>query len=157
MEKKKVSPLHAFKDTQSGKWGFKNEEGDIVVSPKWWLAYHEFSEGMCPVVNDDKKVGFVNETGELVIPCKYACSLDFREGLCRVQDAETLMNGYINKIGETVIPFIYRKAGDFKNGLAIVRDNSGYYGAINQKNEVVYPFKYDWEDLYDMLYHTSTV
>jgi len=107
MEQKTKAPLHSFKDKESGKWGFKNSNDEVVVSPRWWLTYHQFSEGMCPVVNDNKKVGFVDENGELVIPCEFAFSFDFREGLCRVQDAETFMNGYINKKGETVIPFLY--------------------------------------------------
>ena len=140
MEQKTKAALHSFKDKESGKWGFKNDAGEIVVSPRWRSIYYEFSEGLCPVTNDDKKFGFVNEAGELVIPCKFAFSFDFREGLCRVQDAETLMNGYINKKGETVIPFIYMKGGDFKDGLANVMDANGKWGVINRKGETVIPF-----------------
>ena len=152
MEQNVKAPLVAFKDSKSGKWGFKNNDDEVVVPPTWWLAYHQFSEGMCPVVNDEKKVGFVDETGQLVIPCKYVSALDFRDGLAKVQEAETFKIGYINHKGETVIPFVYRKGGDFENGLAMVSSDNGMWGAINKTNMVVFPFKYGWEELYDILH-----
>ena len=73
--------LHAFKDKESGKWGFKDDNDEVVVPPQWRLIYHKFDEGMCAVVDDDKKVGFVNETGKLVIPCQYESHSYFSEGL----------------------------------------------------------------------------
>ena len=152
MEQKTKAPLHAFKDEQSGKWGFKNVNDEIVVSPRWWLIYHKFDEGMCAVADDDKKIGFVDETGKLVILCRYVSHSYFCEGLVKVQEAETYKIGYINKEGKTVIPFVYRKGGDYENGLAMVSSDNGLWGAINQKNMVVYPFKYGWEELYDILH-----
>lgn len=133
MEQKNLHPLYPFKDSQSGKWGFKNNKDEVVVSPCWWLVYHQFSEGMCPVINDEKKVGFVDETGKLVIPCNYVHALDFRDGLASVQEDGTFKIGYINHQGETVIPFLYRKGGDFEDGLAMVSSDNGMWGAINHK------------------------
>jgi len=152
MEQNTNVQLHAFKDRESGKWGFKNDNDEVVVSPRWWLIYHKFDEGMCAVADDDKKVGFVDETGKLVIPCQYVSHSYFCDGLVKVQEAETYKIGYINKKGETIIPFVYRKGGDFENGLAMVSSDNGLWGAINQKNMVVYPFKYGWEELYDILH-----
>lgn len=155
MEKNVNVPLHAFKDSESGKWGFKNDNDEIVVSPRWRLIYHKFDEGMCAVGDDDKNVGFVDETGKLAIPCQYVFHSYFCEGLVKVQEAETYKIGYINKKGETIIPFLYRKGGDFENGIAMVSSDNGLWGAINQKNMVVYPFKYGWEELYDILHKCS--
>lgn len=152
MEQKTKAPLRAFKDEASGKWGFKNSNDEVVVSPIYRNAYYKFSEGLCPVVDEDKKFGFVDETGKLVIPCKFIHALDFRDGLASVQEEGTFKNGYINHQGELVIPFMYRKGGDFINGLAMVSDDSGRWGAINHENELVYPIQYGWEELYDMLY-----
>ena len=45
--------LHAFKDKESGKWGFKDDNDEVVVPPQWRLIYHKFDEGMCAVVDDD--------------------------------------------------------------------------------------------------------
>lgn len=152
MEQKVTSPIKAFKDNESGKWGFKNNDDEVIVPPTWQNACYKFSEGLCPVVNDDKKVGFVDETGNLVIPCIFVHALDFRDGLALVQEEETFKIGYINKKGETVIPFVYRKGGDFENGLAMVSSDNGMWGAISKTNRVVFPFKYGWEELYDILH-----
>ena len=152
MEQKVTSPIKAFKDNESGKWGFKNNDDEVVVNPTWWHVYYKFDEGMCAVANDDKKIGFVDETGQLVIPCQYVSHSFFCEGLVKVQEAETIKIGYINHKGETVIPFVYRKGGDFENGLAMVSSDNGMWGAINKTNMVVFPFKYGWEELYDILH-----
>lgn len=37
----------------------------------------------------------------------------------------------------------------------MVSDASGAWGAINHENELIYPFKYGWEELYDILYKSS--
>lgn len=142
MEQKTNAALWGFKDKESGKWGFKNSNGDVVVSPRWWLVYHRFDEGMCAVVNDDKEIGFVDETGKVVIPCQYVSHSYFSEGLVKVQQVETFKIGYINRKGETVIPFIYRRGGDFKNGIATVCNEDGMWGCINQKGEIVIPFTF---------------
>lgn len=152
MEQKEKSPLRAFKDKESGKWGFKNNDDEVVVSPTWWHAYYKFDEGMCAVANEDKMIGFVDETGQLVIPCQYVSHSFFCEGLVKVQEAETFKIGYINHKGETVIPFVYRKGGDFENGLAMVSSDNGMWGAVSKTNRVVFPFKYGWKELYDILH-----
>ena len=102
MDQKVTTPLRAFKDKESGKWGFKNNDDEVIVPPTWRNANYKFSEGLCPVVNDDKRFGFVDETGNLVIPCNFVHALDFRDGLARVQEEGTFKIGYINKKGETV-------------------------------------------------------
>lgn len=150
MEQKVTSPLRAFKDKESGKWGFKNNDGEVVVPPTWWNAYFQFDEGMCAVANDDKKIGFVDETGKLVIPCQYIWHSVFSEGLVKVQDAKTHKMGYINKSGDTVIPFVFQKGGDFKDGITTVMGDNGKWGVINRKGETLIPFLYgnalsEWE------------
>ena len=99
-----------------------------------------------------KKIGFVDETGQLVIPCQYVSHSFFCEGLVKVQEAETFKIGYINHKGETVIPFLYRKGGDFENGLVMVSSDNGMWGAVSRTNMVVFPFKYGWEELYNILH-----
>ena len=34
----------------------------------------------------------------------------------------------------------------------MISDDSGKWGAINHENEFIYPIKYGWEELYDILY-----
>ena len=150
MEQKEKAPLQAFKDSKSGKWGFKNNDGEVVVPPTWRHAYYKFDEGMCAVANDEKKIGFVDETGKLIIPCQYIWHSIFSEGLVKVEDAVTHKMGYINKSGKTVIPFMYKKGGDFKDGIVNVMDDNGKWGIINRNGETIIPFLYgnalnEWE------------
>ena len=152
MEQTVKAPLVAFKDSKSGKWGFKNSDDEVVVPPTWCHTYYKFDEGMCAVANEDKKIGFVDETGQLVIPCQYVSHSSFCEGLVKVQEAETFKIGYINHKGETVIPFVYRKGGDFEDGLAMVSSENGMWGAISKTNRVIFSFKYGWKELYDILH-----
>ena len=51
------------------------------------------------------KYGFIDKTGNEVVPCKYDIASDFREGLAIVE-----MNGkrgYIDKTGREVTPVKY--------------------------------------------------
>ncbi|MBR3079392.1 MAG: WG repeat-containing protein [Prevotella sp.] len=144
MEQKVKSPLRTFKDKESGKWGFKNNDNEVVVVPQWWLICHRFDDGRCAVVNDDKKIGFVDETGQLVIPCKYVSHSYFSEGLCKVEEDVTFMIGYINTKGETIIPFKYLRGGNFENGMAFVMGTNEKWGAINTKGETVIPFEFGY-------------
>lgn len=85
--------------------------------------------------------GFMDASGNLVIPHKYRHAFDFSEGLAAVMD-ENNRYGYINTKGETVIPFVYNSAEPFSEGLAAVADENDLYGYINAKGETVIPHQY---------------
>lgn len=108
------------------------------------------SEGLRAVRSsswEDNLVGFVDETGNLVVPRKYLSVNDFSDGLASVRFSNSTSEvkstaksvsgtserwGYIDKTGKTVIPPIYGYAGDFKNGVASVIVND--FGALIDKN-----------------------
>ena len=97
--------------------------------------------GLIQVTLNDK-LGFINEKGEEIIPCKYDIARDFASnGLAAVRVDGKF--GYINEKGEEIIPCKYDIAKDFaSNGLAAVNvdGNNGY---INEKGEEIIPCKYD--------------
>lgn len=74
-------------------------------------------------VYEDGKMGFVDEKGNEVIPCKYlgSSSSSFSEGLASVALASSIKGeyGFINRDGEVVIPlkFIQSGTSSFRNGL----------------------------------------
>ena len=105
---------------------------------------YDFSKGFARVILNNKW-GFVDKTGNEVIPCKYDWADDFSEGFARVQ----LNNkyGYIDKTGRVVIPFKYDWVGDFVDGLARVCFNEKY-GYIDKTGREVIPCKYDWIGLF---------
>jgi WG containing repeat len=108
--------------------GDENHQGIIDKTGKvliWTSKYSDidyFSEGLA-IVSDrkDEKDGYINLSGELVIPLKFDFAGDFQEGLAVVELQGK--NGFINKEGKIVIPIKYEKAEDFYRGLAKVKLN----------------------------------
>ncbi len=78
-------------------------------------------QSLCAVY-EDGKMGFINELGVEVIPCKFLGSSMFSEGLASVclATSEKGEYGFINEKGEEIIPLKFIQAGvsDFSKGLA---------------------------------------
>ncbi|MFA7686346.1 MAG: WG repeat-containing protein [Moheibacter sp.] len=83
--------LKPFED-ENGKYGYKNNEGDVVIIPKYDHA-EDFSEGLAVVGLNfktssgwyDTKYGYINESGEEVIQIIYVYASDFKNGTASVQ------------------------------------------------------------------------
>lgn len=97
------------------------------------------SDGMIEVIQN-KKYGFANQYGWLVIPCEYSAVDAFSEGLARVKKDGKW--GFINKTGKIVIACKYDYAGSFHEGLALIEKN-GKYGYIDQMGKEVITPKVD--------------
>ncbi len=93
------------------------------------------------MVEKNKKWGYVDTNGDLVVEPRYDLACGFHENLAAVQRNGRW--GFINMRGEEVISPTYENTGYFKNGLAI-SEFGGKWGWINNKGEVVVPFAYDW-------------
>lgn len=85
--------------------------------------------------------GFMDHSGNMVIPQMFSGAGNFSEGLAAVRNADKQW-GYIDKTGNTVIPFAYDGAASFADGLAAV-SKDGKTGYINAQNEIVIPFAYE--------------
>lgn len=101
-----------------------------------------FHKGFAAVRSEDNMIGFINKSGELVIPCIYE---DFsggfsEDGLSAVQ--KDGMWGYIDRDNNVVIPFEYDSAYGADAGLASVIKN-GKCGLVDYKNRIVADFEYD--------------
>lgn len=99
----------------------------------------DFSEGLA-AVELNGKYGFVDKSGNVVIPLKYDLAWWFSEGLASVR-----LNGkwgFVNKTGVEVVPLIYDWAKQFSEGLAIVALNNKY-GFVNNNGYVAIPLIYD--------------
>ncbi|MDR0348233.1 MAG: WG repeat-containing protein [Tannerella sp.] len=109
----KLSPKQ---DERTGKWGYADTLGKIVISPKWDMA-GPFFEGLA-VVGQNDKYGFIDPKGVEVIPFKYDRIGNFSEdGLAKAKwDGKW---GYMDKTGQEIIPAKYDEIGDFsEDGLA---------------------------------------
>ncbi|MBS1605240.1 MAG: WG repeat-containing protein [Bacteroidetes bacterium] len=140
---------------ENEKWGYMDISGEIVVEPILEYA-HPFYEGMAaiqPVSLKRKKkrsenlYGFINKTGEMVIPPDYCgADLRFSEGLCAVGGEGF---GFINVTGELVIPYQFYYADHFSEGLACVRNTeNGKYGFINKEGSVTIRQDFDSADAF---------
>jgi len=165
-------------DKKSGKWGYVNEKGEEILSFKYDNA-DNFSEGFAKVtlngseifinkeeqefefistlsdglrsVRSNRKFGFADTTGNVVIPVQYDAAGKFSEGLAPV--LMTVVNpplvapitsyGYIDKTGKEVIPFQYDAATDFSEGLASVAKKGKGYGFIDKTGKEIIPLKYE--------------
>ena len=110
--------------------GAKNDKG---------YCGSDFSEGLAKVELNGK-YGFIDITGQEVIPLKYDDAYVFREGL-----AEVKLNGkwgYIDKTGKEIISLKYDYTHSFYDGLASVKLN-GKSGFIDKTGKEVIALKYD--------------
>lgn len=102
-----------------------------------------YSEGMLACTKSDSiEKGFVDKTGNMVIPAQYKRAGNFSEGLAAVQSSENDLWGYIDLSGNLVIPFQFWNAHSFINGVAEVELGSGFDpqpGYINKTGQFVFP------------------
>lgn len=126
------------------KLGFINKKGDMVTtisegeSPKW--RAESFNEGLAPVYKEEGG-GYIDMTGQIVIPTKYNRVTSFHNGFARVQNKDYKW-GVINKNGEIVLPCVYEEFSNNAEGLIKAKKNAKY-GWLNSNYEVVIPIKYD--------------
>lgn len=75
----------------------------MVIQPQFDYV-SSFSEGLAAVAID-KKIGYINKVGKIVIPIQLDRAKDFFEGLAVVKnsDKNNFRFGFINKKGEMVI------------------------------------------------------
>ena len=110
-------------------------------------AVKGISEGLA-CVEKDGRIGFIDMTGKLVIPCQYDWPNSFSEGLVVANFSEGLVAakkygkmGFIDKTGKEVIPFQYEGAEPFSEGFAVVKKNEKY-GFVDKTGKEVIPCQY---------------
>lgn len=129
----------------NGKNGFINKKGEMAIKPAFERACYvsEFSDGLAPVYTtvDDGPAGYINSTGEMVIPAKYAFVGPFSEGVAMVRPLESIEYGYIDKKGEWVIEPQFDMSLGFHEGVATVKernaDGSVSFGIIDKTGKKI--------------------
>ena len=105
-----------------------------------------FSEGLAIVSNNDfygnSKYGFVNESGEEVIPLIYDWAQPFENGTARVTEGQ-LHSFLIDRDGNKVTSEYYNTMQYFKEGMSCVLSNGGFGFIDKAGREVVRP-QYGW-------------
>ena len=104
-------------------------------------AVYDFSEGVA-AVQMGNATGFINTSGELVIPCQYSNNAiyQFKSGMCNVmtgsREEGTLKAFYINKNGERVFDEEYDYCMPFSENRAFVSVD-GQWHIIDEKGNRV--------------------
>ena len=78
--------------------------------------------------------GYINKTGDMVVPLQFREARNFSEGLAAVKIDERW--GYIDKTGKIVVPAQFNEVLDFSEGLATVNINRKY-GYIDKLGKTV--------------------
>lgn len=121
---RQVSQIFPFYSAQNDRYGYKNEKGDVIVTPKYDLAYLP-EEGMA-AVRLNGKYGYVNIEGKEVIGLKYDFTWKFIGGYAAVKLNDKF--GFIDQNGKEVIPIIYDEGYNYHGtccykGMAHVKQN----------------------------------
>lgn len=134
--------------SQKGKRGyFSLIDGEIAIPAQYQAAW-KFSEGLGAVVKDNK-LGFINSTGNVVIPFKFYCKLRsaakvdylFTNGICAAMD-ETGKLGFINTKGDWIFKPQYDFIGNPVNGYRVVAIGSKA-GVIDSLLKIKLPLEYE--------------
>jgi len=111
-----------FQFIQSGKYGFMDEEGIIMIAPHFEYA-GPFKNGLA-VVTKQGKYGYINKNGELLIDYQFDDALDFDQARA-VVEVDGLY-GIIDVSGNFILPAKFEDIGSFSNGLTYVEGEEGY-------------------------------
>lgn len=124
---------------------YLDRQGNKKLAGKFASIGH-FSDGLAPFSpKENKKVGYINKKGEVIIKPKYNAGLLYSNGLIPVQKDSTDKHGFsdgkwkfINKQNQTVLSGkTFESADSFYNGLAKVSsEEGGKY--INNKGKTIF-------------------
>lgn len=147
---------------QGDKFGFQNRGREFVIEPTYDLV-EPFHEGLARVTLN-KKIGFIDKTGAVVVPIVYdkaewepdylmaAARLggpvnSFEDHLIHV--TANGLSGCIDTAGSIVVPLKYSGVQFFSEGLAVVADigkkedqNDDKFGFVDLSGNEVIPVKY---------------
>ena len=82
---------------------------------------YDFDDGLAPVRNQERKFGYIDQTGRLVIPAIYKKADFFGSGLAKVE-TEDGRTCFINTDGEIVFEPKFYDIGRFSDGLCPVKE-----------------------------------
>ena len=170
--KKEFRAANTLPYFKSGKWGYADQEGDIVIPCKFDECGF-FNEGITWVMHESK-YGFIDSTGKQIIDFMYDGAGDAHFGMLPVKQhnlwgfIDTANNqlisflyedyafsddgfihikqnyqwGTITKKGKPIVQPVYNRDFSFTDGFAIVRRGSDM-GVIDTKGQEVIECRYD--------------
>ncbi len=136
---------------QGGKWGYLGLDGQMLPGGFAWDSALPFAEGVAGV-SQEKRAGFIDATGQVVIPLQYDGVSSFGNGLAGF--AQKKKWGFVNAQGEVVIKPAFQAVGVFTQDRCAVK-RSNKWGIIDLQGKWVVPYKYDEITDFDPMYHRA--
>ncbi|WP_211747721.1 WG repeat-containing protein [Paenibacillus sp. Marseille-Q4541] len=125
-----------FKETATGKYGYMDEKGSVIVPPSFTLAFG-FNHGLAIVNTSDEaqpRYGLINKQGTFVIAAEYSDIRDLGDKRWAIgisTDAEQPFGSshyaIVEQTGNLLTEFMYDDVSDYKDGLASVNDKEQTY------------------------------
>ena len=134
---------------RDGLFGFKREDGTIIVEPKYKFV-DKFHGNYCIVYHDYDRCGMIDRNGKEVVPIVFEEVNYPTDGMIRVRRGG--LYGFYDTAGSQQIACHYRTVSGFSEGLAVViidfDSNTSAYGFVDRHDsiriaatfEYAYPF-----------------
>jgi len=118
---------------------FADHEGNFLTTHVW----DEVSGFYCglSMVKKDGKIGFVNESGEIVIPLEYDGAWDFSDDMALVRQGTERF--WIDTQGNRLHDWEWARGSRMYDGMAFVGTENGLYGVIDKRGELIIPCEWD--------------
>lgn len=133
--------INGFAIIKKGKYKIIDKKGEVIKKLNYDDIYmFYYSENGIYPVNEEKKWGYINSSGEEIVPLKYEYAQSFNNGLAAVKLNGLL--GFINETGSLVIDHKFYYTEGFKNGRASVYNskelkNLGKYYIIDRSGKCI--------------------
>jgi uncharacterized protein YfaP (DUF2135 family) len=119
--------------------GVVNKDGRLVIwfDPEQIDLVQDYREGLASVrrhIDGIPKWGFIDRSGNIVIPIQYDSVSVFIDGVSRVSNGGKL--GLIDESGRTLLPIAYDEIGEFSDDIAYVRQNDRI-GFVRRGGEIL--------------------
>lgn len=85
-------------------WGFVDKQGSTHIKPVWYATSY-FSENVCAVMDGSGRWGYINRSGDIVIPAQFDNAFPFQQGRAKVVAHGRV--GVINKDGHFLLQPAY--------------------------------------------------
>lgn len=142
--------IQAKQDEKTQLFGFVNAEDKYIVNPIYKEIDYNFGYqegGLFKVVDAKDKIGFVNDQGKLIVPCKYDFVDGFEMGFAVVRyqkDEYDYSHGLIDSTGKEVVPVKYGRLDYYPEDKVLVfgMESVSDVGLMNLKGEILIPAQY---------------
>lgn len=132
--------------THSGKWGFIDLDGNVVIEPRFDTANLFFHERAPVLLNN--KWGFINHAGAFVVEPTYEEASVFCEGLAVVRTSRQGPFQIINTDGHLVVNDLrFDELSGFSEGKAIFK-RDGAYGCIDKTGQILFGPSKEWSTIF---------